>query len=133
MSSNGAGSTFSVIGSDVSITGNIDASADLHVDGTVEGDINCTSIVQGETSVISGAVVAESARLAGTVKGSISSVELIILQSARIEGDVHYEALTIEQGAHVEGRFSHSVQNKAKPASKAAKAPVQDESLVASS
>lgn len=33
-------STFSVIGADVVITGNISAKVDLHVDGRVEGDIS---------------------------------------------------------------------------------------------
>jgi len=82
-------STFSVIGSDVTIKGDITASADLHVDGTIEGDLTCASIVQGEGSVIKGAVIAQSARLAGTVTGSIKARELVVLQTARIEGDVH--------------------------------------------
>ena len=103
---NGGSATFSVLGSDLTITGNIAASADLHVDGTVEGDIACASLVQGETSTIKGGVTAETARLAGRVTGSIDARELVILKSARIEGDVHYDALTIEQGAQVEGRFA---------------------------
>lgn len=102
----GAGSTFSVIGSDVTITGNISASADLHIDGTIDGDIACASLVQGDKSAINGAVTAESARLAGKVTGSITARELVILKTARIEGDVHYDALTIEQGAQVDGRFA---------------------------
>jgi len=101
-----SGSTFSVIGADVTITGNLGASADLHIDGTVLGDITCASLVQGEKSSISGAVVAETARLAGKVTGSITARELVILKTARIEGDVHYDALTIEQGAEVDGRFA---------------------------
>jgi cytoskeletal protein CcmA (bactofilin family) len=101
-----AGSTFSVLGADTAIKGDISASADLHVDGKVEGDIACSSLVQGEASEIIGAVSAESARLAGTVRGSISARELVILRSARIHGDVHYDALTIEQGAQVDGRFA---------------------------
>ena len=100
-------STFSVLGSDLSIKGDIKASADLHVDGNVEGDIACTSLVQGETSHVTGAVEAESARLAGKVDGSITARELVILKTARITGDVFYDALTIEQGAQVEGRFAH--------------------------
>lgn len=100
------GSTFSVLGTDVAIRGDIQASADLHVDGSVTGDISCARLVQGEASRIEGAIVAESARLAGTVKGTITVRELVILKSARIEGDVHYEALTIEQGASVDGRFA---------------------------
>ena len=106
MASRNAPSTFSVLGSDLTISGNINASADLHIDGNVEGDIACTSLVQGETSTITGGVQAESARLSGRVKGSITARELVILKSARIEGDVHYEALTIEQGAAVDGRFA---------------------------
>lgn len=102
---NGA-STFSVLGSDLTITGDIAASADLHIDGTVEGDITCTSLVQGETSTIKGGITTESARLSGRVIGSITARELVILKTARIEGDVHYDALTIEQGAQVEGRFA---------------------------
>ena len=106
-------STFSVLGSDISITGNIEASADLHVDGSVEGDITCSSLVQGETSHVKGAIRAETARLAGNVEGSITARELVILKSAKITGDVFYDALTIEQGAQVEGRFAHR-DNKAK-------------------
>ena len=100
-------STFSVIGSDVTIKGDVSASADLHVDGTIEGDITCSSLVQGESSTISGSIEAETARLSGAVDGSINARELVILKTARIDGDVHYDALTIEQGAQVEGRFAN--------------------------
>lgn len=99
-------STFSVIGSDVTIKGDIVASTDLHVDGRVEGDIICTSLVQGESSHIAGTIETQSARLAGHVTGSIRSRELVILRTAHVEGDVQYDALTIEQGAQVEGRFA---------------------------
>jgi cytoskeletal protein CcmA (bactofilin family) len=110
--------TFSVIGADVVIRGNVSATADLHVDGTVEGDIACASLVQGESSRVEGAIAAETARLSGQVKGTITVRELVILRSARIEGDVHYDALTIEQGASVEGRFAHDAAKPiAKPAS----------------
>jgi cytoskeletal protein CcmA (bactofilin family) len=99
-------STFSVLGNDVAIQGDIKADADLHLDGKVEGDVVCTSLVQGETGAIKGAVKAETARLAGKLHGSIEARELVILKTAQIEGDVHYETLTIEQGAQVDGRFA---------------------------
>ena len=100
------GSTFSVLGADTAIKGDISASADLHVDGRIEGDIACAGLVQGESSEIVGGVTADSARLAGIVRGSIIARELVILRTARIHGDVHYDALTIEQGAQVDGRFA---------------------------
>ena len=117
------GSTFSVIGADVAIRGDIEASADLHVDGTVVGDLVCASLVQGESSRIEGAISADTARLAGTVRGTITARELVILKSARIEGDVHYEALTIEQGAQVDGKFA---PDAAKPKATATQATVLD-------
>lgn len=101
-----ASSTFSVFGSDIRITGDVHASADLHIDGHVEGDVTCTALVQGEGSEIVGAVKAETARLSGTVRGTISARDLVILKTARILGDVHYDSLTIEQGAQVDGRFA---------------------------
>lgn len=113
-------STFSVIGSDVAIKGDINASADLHVDGRVEGDIACSSLVQGETSVIEGSIEAETARLAGRTTGSIRARELVILRTARIEGDVHYDTLTIEQGAEVDGRLSHRIPGQPVSASSVA-------------
>lgn len=110
----GSGSTFSVIGADVTITGNISATADLHIDGRIDGDITCASLVQGEKSAINGVVTADAARLAGKVTGSITAKELVILKSARIEGDVHYDALTIEQGAEVDGRFAPNARQAVK-------------------
>lgn len=99
-------STFSVFGADTHIKGDVQAGADLHVDGVIEGDVSCTSLVQGESSRIEGAIRPESARLAGTVHGTITVRELVVLKTARIRGDVHYDALTIEQGAQVDGRFA---------------------------
>jgi len=116
--------TFSVIGADVTIRGDIEATADLHVDGRIEGDITCAALVQGEGSHISGAITTESARLAGEVKGTISSRELVILKTARIEGDVHYDALTIEQGAQVEGRLAHRTSRAAVAGSDAENEPL---------
>ena len=107
------GGTFSVLGADVTIKGDVLATADLHVDGRVEGDISCASLVQGQTSEVVGAIRADSALLSGAVRGSITARELVILKTARIEGDVFYDALTIEQGAEVDGRFAHRVNASA--------------------
>lgn len=97
---------FSVIGGDVTITGNVDATVDLHIDGRVDGDIRCASLVQGPESKIKGHVTAQTARLSGLVEGSITADELIIESSARITGDVIYERISIATGGQVEGRFS---------------------------
>ncbi|WP_188448283.1 bactofilin family protein [Sphingomonas psychrolutea] len=105
--SGGKRGMFSVIGSDMVITGNVAATADLHIDGRVEGDIACGNFVQGNDSHIKGAVRAESARLGGSIEGSVSVRQLTIERAARITGDVEYESIAIETGASIDGRLKH--------------------------
>lgn len=98
---------FSVIGSDVFITGNIAASADLHVDGRVDGDVYCDSLMQGADSHIKGTVRAETARLAGAIEGGVCVRALTVERAARITGDVEYGTIAIENGASIDGRLKH--------------------------
>ncbi len=114
------GSTFSVIGPDVTIKGDISASADLHVDGTDRRRHRLRLARPGRRQPIEGAIKAEQRPPLGDRSRARSKPsELVVLKSARIEGDVNYDALTIEQGAAVEGRFAHSErrdQGAAEPA-----------------
>lgn len=98
---------FSLIGGDIVIRGDLEATADLHIDGTVEGDIRCAALVQGPDSHIKGEITAKSARIAGQVEGSISAQELIVEASARITGDISYTSISIAPGAQVAGQFTH--------------------------
>jgi len=91
--SSGAG--FSVIGPDVVVTGNVRASADLHIEGRIEGDLDCGSLVVGAEALIQGQVRAESARIAGRIEGAVSIRQLTVEAGARITG------------AHVDGRLKH--------------------------
>ncbi|HKX92286.1 MAG TPA: polymer-forming cytoskeletal protein [Sphingomicrobium sp.] len=99
-------STFSVLGPDIAVNGDVTATMDLHLDGKVNGDISCAALVQGESSQVTGSISAENARLAGRIKGAVTADVLIILKTARIEGDVTYGALTVEEGAQVDGKFT---------------------------
>ena len=99
--------TFSILGSDVVVTGNVSASVDLHVDGKIDGDLKCANLVQGEASEIKGSVAAETAKIAGLLDGAIEAKTLIVHATARITGDVTYETITIENGGKVEGKLSH--------------------------
>jgi len=98
---------FSIIGGDVVVKGDIEASIDLHIDGRVEGDISCAALVQGADSRIAGHITAKSARIGGLVEGSITAQELIVEATARITGDVSYEVISIATGGQIDGRMSH--------------------------
>jgi cytoskeletal protein CcmA (bactofilin family) len=98
---------FSVIGPDMLVAGNVRATADLHVDGRIEGDVDCGNLVQGADSRVIGTVTAETARLAGTVEGGVRVRQLTVERSARVAGDVEYETITVEHGGQIEGRLKH--------------------------
>lgn len=113
--SGGRRTGFSVIGPDMVITGNVKAEADLHIEGRIEGDLDCGTLVQGADSLVKGQVRATTARIAGTIEGSVSVRQLTIESGARIVGDVEYENVSIETGAHVDGRMKHLSEGAAAP------------------
>jgi len=116
---------FSVLGPDVIVTGNVTATADLHIDGRVEGDVHCGTLAQGAESQIFGSVTAESARIAGAVEGTVRVKQLTVERSARITGDVEYENITIENGGNIDGRLKHMSQVSTAPAASSGPRPVE--------
>jgi len=102
-----SGHGFSVVGADMVVTGNIRATADLHIEGRVEGDLDVGNLVIGPEASVRGQVRAESARIAGTIEGGVAIRQLTVEAGARILGDVEYENISIENGAHIDGRLKH--------------------------
>jgi cytoskeletal protein CcmA (bactofilin family) len=96
----------SFIGSEVTITGNISGDGDIHLDGTIEGDCTCNSLILGSGGRIRGNINAAKATLGGTVDGTVNARTLTVEKSARVQGDLVYENVTIENGAQVDGRLT---------------------------
>ncbi|UTW53849.1 polymer-forming cytoskeletal protein [Kordiimonas sp. SCSIO 12610] len=98
----------SIIGSDVQIEGNVKTSGELQLDGKVMGDINCGSLVMGETGSVKGLVKADNVTIRGNVEGEIRSKTVRLEKSAVVNGDVYHENLSVEAGAKLSGRFAHT-------------------------
>lgn len=97
----------SVLSPDVLIAGDVDATADLRIDGRVEGDVSCKALTQGAGSEIVGRVTADTARLGGAIEGTVRVRMLTVECSARITGNIEYENITIEDGGHIDGWLKH--------------------------
>ena len=111
---------FSFIGPEVTITGDIVTGGQLHIDGTVTGDVRCAALVQSASGAIHGNIAAGEARLAGLVDGAVEAGALTLEAEARITGDIVYETLAVAAGAQVEGRFRRRRSGEASADSPAA-------------
>jgi cytoskeletal protein CcmA (bactofilin family) len=98
--------SYSVIGADIVVTGNIEATVDLHIEGRVDGDVRCATLFLGDSSTIKGNVFAERIRIAGIVQGSVDTKDLAIESTARVTGDVSYERLRVASGGMIEGSIT---------------------------
>ena len=99
----------SVIGSDITITGNIEARVDLNIEGIVVGDVQCGTLILGEGSAVKGGIYAERVKVSGVVEGSISAKDVVVEASASVTGDITYERLRVSNGATIDGKMSRRV------------------------
>jgi cytoskeletal protein CcmA (bactofilin family) len=98
----------SMIGADIVITGNIEASVDLHIEGRVNGDVRCSTLILGENSSVNGSIHAERVRVSGTVEGAIETRDLAVEAGAQVTGDIVYERLRVANGGSVEGTMKRN-------------------------
>lgn len=96
----------SFFGPEVVVTGDVATGANLHVDGRIDGHVRCAQLCQGAGGTIAGDIVADEARIAGTVEGTVDARTLVVEASGRIAGDVTYETITIAAGARIDGRLA---------------------------
>ncbi len=104
----------SLVGTTTTVTGNIEFSGGLRIDGTVKGSVRCVDgekggmLVISESGHVEGEVRAGHLVVAGRISGPVTAAQLIELQpKARVQGDVRYRALEMHHGAVVEGMMIH--------------------------
>jgi cytoskeletal protein CcmA (bactofilin family) len=98
----------SVIGPDLIVTGNLETSGELLIDGDVQGDVYASRIVVGEQARVVGELVADEIVIGGMVQGAIRANSVTLQTASRIEGEVYHRKLAIEQGAYFEGKSRRS-------------------------
>jgi cytoskeletal protein CcmA (bactofilin family) len=93
-----------VIGQGFKIMGSVTAEGLVQVNGQIEGDLNCTSLIVSPGAKIVGTVTAEQVEVNGTVEGPIHGGDVVLRSKAHVVGDIHHQFLTIGKGAYFEGR-----------------------------
>jgi len=88
-----------------SIEGEIRCESNIRIDGSFIGNLNTKGrLVIGPAGRIEGTIHCQNAEIEGTVKGKVMVQQLLSLKnSAKVEGDIFTDKLTIEPGATFTG------------------------------
>lgn len=100
-----------LIGAETVITGDIQFSGGLRVDGKIRGNVSESegkpgTLVLSEHGRIEGAITVSHVVINGEVVGPVSAKSYVELQAkSRVKGDVCYKSLEMHMGAVVEGKL----------------------------
>ena len=96
-----------VVGRSISLQGQIKSCEKLIVEGFVESQIDgCRELEIARSGVFKGDASVESADISGTIEGSVTAREILIVRaSGRIRGKVSYGQLEVERGGMVFGEM----------------------------
>ena len=118
-----------VIAKGLKIVGSVTAEGLVEVNGQVEGELHCTSLIISRQAHVAGTVQAERVVVDGAIEGPIQGGDVILKSQAHVVGDIHHRSLTIEKGAFFDGRSVQTqgnvqrlVESKTKPARQIPKA-----------
>lgn len=103
----------SIISRGLTITGDLVSDGEVQVDGCVQGDIRCASLVVGLSGEVMGEVRTASLRLHGQLTGQVHAESVFLASTARMIGDVYHQSLAIEPGAFLQGMCRRSDEEQA--------------------
>ena len=97
-----------MIGAGTVITGDVYSKGDIRVDGTLKGSVITEGkVVLGRGGVIEGDIECSTADISGILKAKITVSQLLSLKtSAKLNGDITTNKLSIEPGAEFTGSCS---------------------------
>lgn len=103
-----------VIGAATQVTGDLEFSGGLHLDGSIKGNVSGASdgqstLTLSEQGRVEGDVRVDNLILNGTVVGDVYANERAELAAdARVTGTVYYRLLEMAMGAEVNGQLVHT-------------------------
>ncbi len=101
-----------IIGAGTSITGDVNCSGDIRIDGNLVGNLNVQGrLVIGNSGSIKGEVTCKNSEIEGKIEGKITVAELLSLKStSQILGDIVTTKMAVEPGAVFTGTCKMDVK-----------------------
>jgi cytoskeletal protein CcmA (bactofilin family) len=101
----GSEASLSIIAAGMHITGDVETTGTLKIDGRIEGSVTgARQLLLGRGGAIHGGVRASEVVIAGIVDGPIVADERLELQSsAVVNGDIDTKSIVVLEGARING------------------------------
>ena len=97
-----------IIADGLKIIGSVTAEGLVEVNGHIEGDLHCTSLVVSPKASLIGGIEADHVVVNGRVEGPIRGGEVLLKSRAHVVGDIQHSSLAVEKGAFFDGRSVRS-------------------------
>ena len=95
----------SILSEGFSFRGEIAAKGAIHVEGTLNGQIQVDELTIGSRGQVEGVVTCQSLHIKGKFTGTATCSELIVTSSASVDGHVVYQTLSVQKGASIKGEL----------------------------
>lgn len=104
----GAG-PFTIIAEGTACQGKLKSENAIHIEGSLEGEVESNSVVVGENGFVKGKVIGEVVFVTGRIEGEIHAKALRLAHSAEVNADLTIRGtMSIDNGARLDGRISMS-------------------------
>ena len=94
----------SILGSDLTITGDIKTDGDIQIDGRLEGNVKAGNVTIGEQGAVNGKISAAKTTIQGKVTGKIDAGSVELAETANVQADIVQDHLVIANGAFFDGK-----------------------------
>ena len=110
----------SVIADGVKMTGDLEGTHGLKIDGHIRGSVvfgtNNGLCIVDQTGFIDGSLIGPRALIKGRIDGHVFiRGEVVLAPGAVVNGDVHYGRISLRDGAQINGRMYAITQKDAQP------------------
>ena len=95
----------SILSEGFSFRGEISAKGAIHVEGSLNGQVQVDELTIGSRGQVEGVVTCSSLHIKGKFSGTATCSELIVTSSATVDGHVVYQTLSVQKGASIKGEL----------------------------
>ena len=99
----------SILSEGFRVEGDITCTGEVHIGGTLSGNLTANKITIGETGSVNGTIEAETAVINGALSGRLVAVDVVLGRASHVTADIVYCSMRIEPGAVFEG-YSRRVE-----------------------